>query len=104
MRLSRGRGGVLVGRGALVGNPGATAFACANLATLSLSTSSGRPGTTVTLTGASFAVPPRAATGLSPTPVVLRWKDKDGPILAEVTPERNGSFVASFTVPDVTPG
>jgi hypothetical protein len=94
---------VLVATAALIAGFGAAAFACANLATLNLSTPSGRPGATVTITGASFVVP-RAATGLPTTPVVVRWQDKQGPILAEVTPDRYGSISATFTVPDVTPG
>ena len=103
MRLSPGRWAVLVAVGAIVAGVGASAFACANLATLSLSATSGRAGATVTLTGASFAYP-RASTGLAPTPVVVRWKDKDGPVLAEVTPDRRGAIATSFTVPDVGPG
>ena len=103
MRLSRGRWGVLVLVAAVVAGVGASAFACAGLATLNLSASSGRPGATVTFTGAAFAVP-RASTGSSPTPVVVRWKDTDGPVLAEATPDRYGSIAASFTVPEAMPG
>ena len=103
MRLSPGRWAVLVAVGILVAGVGASAFACANLATLNLSTTSGRPGATVTFTGASF-VGARASNGFVATPVVVRWRDKDGPVLAEVTPDRFGSISASFTVPDVTPG
>jgi hypothetical protein len=89
--------------GVLVAGFGASAFACANLATLNLSVGSGRPGATITFTGASF-VGPRASNGFVATPVVVRWKDKEGPVLAEVTPDRFGSISASFTVPDVSPG
>ena len=103
MQLSPRRWAVVVAVGALVAGIGTSVFACANLATLNLSTARGEPGTTVTLTGASFAVP-RASTGLTPTPVVLRWHADDGPILAEVTPDRYGSISASFTVPQATPG
>jgi hypothetical protein len=94
---------VLVAIGALVAGVGATAFACANLATLNLSTGSARPGTTITFTGASFAVP-RASTGLSPTPVVVHWQWEGGPVLAEAVPDRYGSISASFTVPETRPG
>ena len=103
MRLSPGRWAVLVAVGALVAGIGASAFACANLATLNLSNVSGRPGATVALTGASFVVP-RASTGLSPTPVVLRWQSEDGPVLAEAVPDRHGSISATFTVPEAGPG
>ena len=103
MRLSPGRWAVVVAVGALLAGFGASAFACANLATLSLSSGAGRPGATVTLTGASFVVP-RASTGLAPTPVVVHWQAEDGPVLAEATPDRYGSISASFTVPDTRPG
>ena len=103
MQLSPRKWGVFLAVGALVAGIGATAFACANLATLNLSTAAARPGATVTFTGASFAVP-RASTGLTPTPVVVRWKSDDGPILAEATPDRYGSISASFVVPDADPG
>ena len=92
-----------MGVAALIAGFGASAFACANLATLSLSTGAARPGTTVTFTGSSFPVP-RASTGLSPTPVVVHWQWEEGPILAEVTPDRNGTISASFTVPEARPG
>jgi len=94
---------VLAGIGALVAGLGATAFACANLATLSLSTGSARSGTTVTFTGASFAVP-RASTGLDPTPVVVHWQWEEGPVIAEATPDRYGTISATFVVPETRPG
>jgi hypothetical protein len=103
VRLSPGRWGVLVAIGALVAGIGAAAFACANLATLSLSVGSGRPGTAVTFTGASFAVP-RAGTGLTATPVVVHWEWEDGPVIAEATPDRYGSISATYVVPDARPG
>ena len=103
MRLSPGRWAVLVAIGALVAGIGGSAFACANLATLSLSTGTGRPGTTVTFTGASFAFP-RASTGLTPTPVVVHWQWEEGPVIAEATPDRYGTISASFQVPETSPG
>lgn len=103
MRLSPGRWAVLVGIGAVVAGIGASAFACANLATLNLSTGRAESGTTVTFTGASFAVP-RASTGLSPTRVVVHWQWEGGPVLAEAVPDRYGSISASFTVPEARPG
>ncbi|HVL29022.1 MAG TPA: hypothetical protein VM390_12790 [Acidimicrobiales bacterium] len=77
---------------------GATAFACTNLATMTLSAPAGHPGDTITLVGTSFPVP-RAASTASPTPVVLRWKSGDGPVLATVVPDRTGSISATFQVP-----
>jgi hypothetical protein len=103
VRLSPGRWAVMVSVAAIVAGLGATAFACANLATISLSTPNGRPGIMVTFTGAGFAYP-RASSNQAPTPVVLRWRDKNGPILAEVAPNRFGSIAATFTVPEASPG
>jgi hypothetical protein len=94
---------VLVAIGAVLAGTGMAAYACANLATLNLSTGSARPGATVTLTGASFIVP-RAGTGLDPTPVVVHWQAEDGPVLAEATPDRFGTISATFTVPEARPG
>ncbi len=103
MRLSPGRLAVLVGIGAFIVGLGAAAFACARLATLNLSAGSGQSGTTITFTGAGFAVP-RASTGLTPTPVVVHWEWEDGPVIAEVVPDRYGSISAQFTVPETRPG
>jgi hypothetical protein len=103
VRLAPRRWAVLVAVGAVIVGLGATAFACANLATLNLSVGAARPGTSVTFTGASFAVP-RASTGLTPTPVVVHWQWEDGPIIAEVVPDRYGSISAQFTVPETRPG
>lgn len=103
MRLSRGRWAFLAAIGTFVVVLGAAAFACANLATLSLSTAAAEAGTKVTFTGASFAVP-RASTGLSPTPVVVHWEWEGGPVIAEVVPDRYGSISTEFIVPEVRPG
>lgn len=105
MRLSAVRWAVvgLAGILATVGAFGAAAFACSNLATVILSTSQGRPGATVSLTGASF-VYPRAGTGQTPTTVVIHWQTADGPTLAEAVPDRFGTISATFTVPQANPG
>lgn len=103
MRLSPRRWAVLVLLGALVTGIGASAFACARLATFNMSRGSGQAGTTVTITGAGFAGPRRDA-DLPATPVVLRWHSDTGPVLAEATPDRYGSISATFTVPDARPG
>jgi len=94
---------VLVAIGALVAGLGASAFACASLATLSLSTGRARPGATITFTGASFAVP-RTATGFVPTPVVVHWEWEEGAVIAEAVPDRFGSISATFVVPETRPG
>jgi hypothetical protein len=103
MRLSPRRWAVLAALCAVVVGVGSTAFACANLATLNLSAGAARPGATITFTGASFAVP-RASTGLAPTPVVVHWEWEEGPVIAEVVPDRHGSIAAQFTVPEARPG
>src|SRR5215210_4481478 len=54
---------------------GAAAFACTNLATLNLSSTAGKAGDSVTVTGSSF----RVGTGSTATdPVLLRWNGTEG--------------------------
>lgn len=81
----------------------AAAFACANLATLALSTSEGESGATVTVNGASFTSP-QPGDDQPPTPVVLHWRSEGGPVLAETVPDRLGAISTSFTVPVAAPG
>ena len=80
---------------------GAAAFACTNLATLNLSSTAGKAGEVVTVTGSSFAVGRGDAATL---PVQLRWNGVDGMVLAETTPDRAGNISATFTVPEGMPG
>lgn len=103
MRLPAGRWAVLSGLAALIAAVGTAATAWAGLATLSPSISKGKAGSTITLTGASFVVP-RMSTGLAPTSVVIRWHREDGPVLAEVAPDRYGAIAATVTIPDARPG
>lgn len=103
MRLPAVRWAVVLVLGAAAMAVGAVAFACSNLATLSLSTSRARPGAVVALTGASFAYP-RATSGQAPTDVVVHWQSETGPVLAHVTPDRFGNISATFVVPDTQPG
>ena len=80
---------------------GAAAFACTNLATLNLSSTAGKAGDTITVTGSSFAV----GRGDAPTiPVQLRWNGVDGMVLAETVPDRAGNISATFAVPEGAPG
>ncbi|MGH9222684.1 MAG: hypothetical protein ACRD2W_02525 [Acidimicrobiales bacterium] len=81
---------------------GAAAYACTNLATMTLSSGAGHPGDTITLIGTSFPVPRTA--GSTPTQVVVRWKSLDGPIIGTVTPDRTGTISMTFTVPQAAPG
>ncbi len=80
---------------------GAAAFACTNLATLNLSSTAGKAGDQVTVTGSSF----RVGTGSTATdPVVLRWNGVEGAELARVTPDRAGNISATFAIPEGQPG
>ena len=81
---------------------GAAAFACTNLATLNLSSSAGKAGDTVTVTGSSFRV--NAANVEASDAVVLHWNGVDGATLAEVKPDRAGNISATFSVPEGQPG
>ncbi|MFP5317401.1 MAG: hypothetical protein ACLGI2_03800, partial [Acidimicrobiia bacterium] len=81
---------------------GAAAFACTNLATLNLSSSAGKAGDTVTVTGSSFRV--NSQNVANSDTVVLHWNGVDGATLAEVKPDRAGNISATFTVPDGQPG
>src|SRR5205807_10139620 len=77
---------------------GAMAFACTNLATLNLSSASGKPGDSIIVTGSSFRMPANVTTG-----VQLRWNALDGPVLAEATPDKAGNFSTTVTIPDAQP-
>src|SRR4051794_15788082 len=81
----------------------ASAFACTNLATISLSSGFGHPGDRITIIGTSFPVP-RPTSTTPTTPVVVRWKSIDGPIIANAVPDRTGTISATFTVPQTDPG
>lgn len=80
---------------------GSAVFACTNLATLSLSSKTARPGERVVVVGTSFRV--SRAPDQPTTPVVLHWGDGDGPILAEAKPEPTGMLSVTITVPDDAP-
>ena len=81
---------------------GAAAFACTNLATLNLSSSAGKAGDTVTVTGSSFNV--NSTNVAASFPVVLKWNGVEGATLAQVQPDKAGNISATFTVPDGQPG
>jgi hypothetical protein len=100
MSLKR-KGTVIAAAAAATLIVGAAAFACTNLATLNLSSTAGKAGDVVTVTGSSFAV----GRGGEPTlPVQLRWNGVNGMVLAETTPDRAGNISATFTVPEGAPG
>lgn len=83
---------------------GVTAYACTNLASLNLSSATGRPGDTITITGSSFNTICVCGPQVPPTPVKIRWNGIKGEVMAEMMPEKAGTISASFTVPDVKPG
>jgi hypothetical protein len=76
------------------------AMACTNLATLNLGTSYAQPGSTVEVTGSSFA-----EVGDGTQAVELRWNATEGTLLAEVEPDSAGTLSTEITVPeDAEPG
>ncbi len=83
----------------------AGAFACTNISTLNISDSSGRPGSTVVITGTSFGnSSPTGRRTTSPLPVRIRWNGTEGETLAEVLPDTAGNISASVTIPAAAPG
>lgn len=72
------------------------AYACTNLASLNLETSTGAAGDEIAVTGSSFGAEPE---------VVLHWNSVEGAELATVTPDQAGNIATSVTVPaDAEPG
>ena len=80
----------------------AAAFACTNLATLNLSSSAGKSGDVITVTGSSFNVNSKDVAASNP--VILHWNGVDGAALAEAKPDRAGNISATLTVPEGQPG
>lgn len=76
----------------------ATAFACANLATVKLNRAAATPGTQVSFQGRNFNSNPAAS------PVSVRWNGRNGKVLFEGRPARSGKLSATFTVPQARSG
>jgi len=76
----------------------ATAFACANLATIKLGKASGAPGNTVSVKGFNFLIRQDAS------PVAIRLDSRRGPVLAEVRVDSRGRIQTEFQTPNVRPG
>lgn len=76
----------------------ATAFACANLATMKLNRAAATPGTKVSFMGRNFNSRPDAS------PVEIRWNGRRGEVLATVRPSRNGKISDTIIVPKARPG
>lgn len=74
-----------------------SAFACVNLATLTVTPGSGTARTRVTATGSSYATRPGF-------PVVLHWNGVDGPELGRALPDDHGNISIAFTVPQASAG
>lgn len=72
------------------------AYACTNLASLNLESSTGAAGDTLQVTGSSFGAEPD---------VTLHWNSVEGAELATVTPDQAGNINATITIPeDAQPG
>lgn len=99
---------------------GSAAFACTNLATINLSSSTAKPGDAITVTGTGFlanadempmdgmvmdmsTMPAMTGTPMR-SPVTLRWNAPDGPVLSEAVPDRGGTISVIFDVPDTQAG
>ncbi len=96
MRLSPRFG--LVGLAVTVGlvAVAAVAWACIPVATLEASPTEVKPGQQVTVTGAQYG---------EKSPVVIRFNALDGPVLASLTPAKDGLVNGTVTIPaDARPG
>lgn len=98
---------------------GGAASACTNLATVNLSSSMGKPGETITVTGTGFmanaaempmdgmdmdmSAGPMADMSVR-LPVVIRWNGPDGPVLSTAVPDRSGTISVLFTIPETQAG
>jgi hypothetical protein len=76
----------------------ATAFACANLATLKLDHGGVAAGSDVTAYGRNFNSNAAAST------VTLRFNSRNGRVLWEGRPQSNGKLTGTFKAPSVQPG
>jgi hypothetical protein len=82
----------------------ATAYACTNLSTITLSNGSARPGDNITVTGTSFGGGGCGCRPRGVTPVQIRWNGRAGEVLTEANADTAGSISGSFTVPEAKPG
>lgn len=110
---------MVAGVGAVFALVAGAAFACTNLATVNLSSSAGRPGDAITVTGSGFmanaaempmdgmVMEMGAGTMGDMTvrsPVTLRWNGPDGPILSTAVPDRSGTISVLFNIPETQAG
>ena len=96
------------------------AFGCTNLATVNLSSSMGKPGDVITLTGSGFManaaempmdgmVMDMGSMGAMSeltvrNPVTVRWNGAEGPVLSSAVPDRSGTISVLFTIPETAAG
>ena len=76
---------------------GAAAFACTNLATLNLSSTAGKAGDQITVTGSSFRFNTQNLSASDA--VVIRWNGTEGSELARVMPDKAGNISSTFAIP-----
>lgn len=76
----------------------ATAYACANLATVKLNRAAATPGTQVSFMGRNFN------SNAAASPVTVRWNGRNGEVLFSGRPDRSGKLSATFKVPEAKPG
>jgi hypothetical protein len=76
----------------------ATAFACANLATVKLSRAAATPGSQVSFVGRNFN------SNAAASAVSLRWNGRAGEVLLQTRPSTDGKIRGTFTVPSAKPG
>lgn len=94
---------VLLTTGALLLVSAMAAWACTNLATLNLDKSAGAAGTSVDITGSSFAT--ESARYAEVSAVEIRWNGVDGAVLATARPDSAGNIATTVRVPsDAAPG
>ena len=83
------------------------AYACVSLATLSLNTTNGAVGTTVTGSGKGFSGMMGAVSTnvpAQPAPVEIHFGSRTGPVLWTGVPDGSGQIAFSFQVPASEPG
>ena len=75
-----------------------TAWACGRLATLYLSSDSGRPGSEVTFTGRNYNTAPTSSD------VFVRFNSRSGQVLAQARADASGRISGTLTVPSARRG
>ena len=98
---------------------GGAAWGCTNLATVNLSSSMGKPGDAITVTGTGFMANaaempmdgmdmdmsgPMMANMTVRQPVVIRWNGPEGPVLSTAVPDRSGTISVLFNIPETQAG